>query len=338
MKRLQLLTFFTLIFILSSSASALNLRFNLQYNNKHPLSKGVFAPWAKQVEEVTDGRVKVTLFYSNALFKPKDALNAVSKRVADIGVILPTYTRDKLMMASVLDQPMMTGGKTSDNCEVAWQLLQETPEIQEEVKDVKVLWAYMNPTFQLHFSKAKPDSLEGLKNSVLSAGGTSQTRILRLLGASPESMPMNQVFLAMQKGVIDGCFLPYAPLKSQKIASLLSHHINADLMAVTFYVSVNKKAWAKISAEDQKAIEAISGVVASRHTGEVFDKATANGIAHMKQKGDTFLDLTAEQKKNWAEKIQPVRQKWIEDAKAKGYKNPEKVLDRAIQLISEKAK
>jgi TRAP-type C4-dicarboxylate transport system substrate-binding protein len=338
MKKLQMLIFITLIFVLSSSAYALNLRFNLQYNNKHPLSKGVFAPWAKQVEEVTDGRVKVTLFYSNALFKPKDALTAVSKRVADIGVVLPTYTRDRLMMASVLDQPMMTGRKTSDNCEVAYQLTQEVPEIMEEIKDVKVLWAYTNPTFQLHFSKTKPDSLDGLKNSVLSAGGTSQTRILRLLGASPESMPMNDVFLAMQKGVIDGCFLPYAPLKSQKIASLLNHHINADLMAVTFYVSINKRAWGKISAEDQKAIEAISGVVASRRTGDVFDQATAKGVEYMKQKGDTFHDLTTEQKKMWAEKIQPVRQRWIEDAKAKGYQNPEKVMDRAMQLIAEKSK
>ncbi|MGI9569962.1 MAG: TRAP transporter substrate-binding protein [Desulfobulbia bacterium] len=338
MKKLQTLILVTLVFILSSSAYAINLRFNVQYNNKHPLSKGVFAPWAKQVKEVTDGRVKVTLFYSNALFKPKDALNAVSKRVADIGVVLPTYTRDRLMMASVLDQPMMTGGKTSDNSEVAWQLLQEIPEIKEEMKDVKVLWAYMNPTFQLHFSKTKPDSLDGLKNSVLSGGGTSMTRILRALGASPESMPMNDVFLAMQKGVIDGCLLPYAPLKSQKIASLLNHHINADLMAITFYVSINKEAWAKISAEDQKAIEAISGVVASRHTGEIFDKATVKGVEYMKEKGDTFVDLTAEQKTMWAEKIQPLRQKWIEEAKAKGYKNPEKVLDRAMQLIAEKSK
>lgn len=338
MKKLQLLIFFALIFILSSSASAVNLRFNLMYNNKHPLSKGVFAPWAEKVKEVTEGRVKVTLFYSNALFKPKDAFNAVSKRVADMGLILPAYNRNKLLMASVLDQPLVATGNTSVNSEVAWQMLQEVPEVQQELSEVNVLWTYMSPTFQLHFSKTKPESLESLNNSVISAGGTSQSHLLRLLGASPEAMPMVDVFLAMQKGVIEGCLLPYAPLKSQKIATLLNHHIDANLMAVSFFVAINKKSWAKISQEDQNAIMAISGKVAAKHTGEVFDTAMAKDIEWMKEKGDTFYTLSAEQQKIWSEKVKPVHQRWIEDAKAKGYQAPEKVLDKVFQLMAEKSK
>ncbi len=341
MKKKQLMIVIGLLvslFLFTGSASALNLRFNVMYSPKHPLCKQVFAPWAKEVKKVTDGRVKVTMFYSNALFKPKDALDAISSRVGDIGIVLPVYTRSKLILNSVMDQPMVAGEKALQNSEALWEMYRTTPEMQKELQDVKVLWSYMNPAFQLHFTKKKVQNLEELKNVVVSAGGATQTQLLRLLGASPEAMPMVQVFLAMQKGVVEGCFLPYAPLRTQKIADLVHFHTNANLMAVSFYVTVNKGAWNKMSDADKKAIEAISGLAAAKKTGEAFDAAQTKDVAWMTKKGDKFFTLSAEQKKLWAEKIAPVREKWIADAKAKGYADPEKVLEKALSVMAEKGK
>ena len=339
MKRKQLFVatgIFLAIFLLSASAWALNLRFNVMYSPKHPLCKEMFAPWAQQVKKVTDGRVKVTMFYSNAVFKPKDALDAISSRVGDIGIVLPVYTRSRLIMNSVMDQPMVAGEKALKNSEVLWELYQSTPEMQNELKDVKVLWSFMNPAFQLHFTKKKVENLSDLQNMVISAGGATQTQILKLLGASPEAMPMVDVFLAMQKGVVEGCFLPYAPLRTQKIAELTHYHTNANLMAVSFYIAINKGAWEKISEKDQKAIEAISGLKAARECGRVFDAAQEKDVAWMAKKGDKFYDLSAEQQKLWADKIAPVREQWIQDAKAKGCADPAKLLEKALQLMSEK--
>ncbi len=339
-KKTIILTGIVLISMLVASVPgyALNLRFNLMYNQKHPLSRDAFSPWAKQVKEVTNGRVKVTMFYSSALFKPKDAMDSIISRVGDIGIVLPVYDRNRLMLSSVMGQPMIAGEKALANSEVLWELYTSESDIQKEFKDVKVLWAYMNPAFQLHFSKKEVKSISDLKNTIISAGGATQTNLLRLLGASPEAMPMVEVFLAMQKGVVEGCFLPYAPLRSQKIADLLKYHTNANLMAVSFFVTINKTVWDKISPEDQKAIEGISGLVAARQCGQVFDNAQEKDTAWMAKKGDQFYSLTADQKKSWADKIKPVRNKWIQDAKAKGYTNPDKLMEKAIQLIEEKTK
>jgi len=340
MKRKQLMVavgLFLSVVLLSGSASALNLRFNVMYGPKHPLCKQVFAPWAKEVKKVTDGRVKVTMFYSNALFKPKDALDAISSRVGDVGIVLPVYTRSKLILNSVMDQPMVAGEKALQNSEALWEMYQSTPDMQKELKDVKVLWSYMNPAFQLHFTKKKVENLKALQNAVISAGGATQTQIMRLLGASPEAMPMVQVFLAMQKGVVEGCFLPYAPLRTQKIADLTHFHTNANLMAVSFFVTVNQSVWDKISDPDKKAIEAISGLAAAKKSGEVFDAAQTKDVVWMAKKGDKFYNLSADQKKLWAEKVAPVRLKWIADAKAKGYADPQKVLDKALAVMAEKS-
>lgn len=329
-KSIVLAVIILIVLLLNVPGYALNLRFNIMYNQKHPLSRDAFVPWAKQVKKVTDGRVKVTLFYSNALFKPKDAMDSIISRVGDIGIVLPVYDRNRLLLSSVMDQPMVAGEKALANSEVLWQIYNAEPGMQNEFEKVKVLWGYMNPAFQLHFSKKEVKSLDDLKNTIISAGGATQTNLLRLLGASPEAMPMVEVFLAMQKGVVEGCFLPYAPLRSQKIADLLKYHTNANLMAVSFYVTMNKTAWNKISPEDQKAIENISGLNAARTCGQVFDKAQQKDTQWMLEKGDQFYSLTPDQKQSWAAKIKPVRDKWIQDAKAKGYTNPEKLMEKAI--------
>ncbi len=323
--------------ILPSMAWAINIRFNVMYSPKHPLCREAFNPWAKEVAKVTDGRVKVTLFYSSALFKVKQAYDAVATRVGDMGLVLPTYARNRFLVSSVLDLPMVAQEKARINSEVLWEIFQTFPEIRKDYSDVKVLWAYMNPAFQLHFTKKQVRNLGELKNTVVSAGGTVNARIMRSLGASVESIPMTGVYLALQKGVVEGCFLPYAPLRSQRMADLLHYHTDANLMAVSFFVVINKDVWSKISPEDQKAIEKISGIQGARLVGAVFDKYQVRDTKWMAKKGDKFYTLDPAQREKWAKRILPIRNDWIQDVKGKGV-NGERLLETGLKLMSEKSK
>lgn len=332
-----LFAFFLCASFITSTAWALNIRFNVMYSPKHPLCREAFVPWAKKVSEVTGGRVKVTMFYSNALFKPKQAYDAVASRIADMGLVLPTYERNRFLVSGVMDLPMVAGEKARINSEVLWQMYETFPEIPKDYADIKVLWAYMNPAFQLHFTKKRVRNLEELRNTVVSAGGTVNARIMRALGASVEAIPMVEVYLALQKGVIEGCFLPYAPLRSQRMADLLHFHTNANLMAVSFFVVINKDVWKSISPEDRRAIEKISGIEAARLVGSVFDKYQVKDTKWMAEKGDEFFTLTPAERQRWAKRILPIRNEWIRDAKARGV-DAESILERALRLMEEKSK
>lgn len=332
----MLTALFICTLIMASAAWATNIRFNAMYTPKHPLCTQAFVPWAEEVSKVTNGRVKVTMFYSNALFKEQQAYDAVSSRVGDMGIVLPTYERNRFLISGVMDLPMVAGEKAKASSEVLWELYQTVPEIQKDYSDVKVLWAYMNPSFQLHFSKKEVRNLGDLKDMVVSAGGTVNAQIMKSLGASVETIPMVEVYLALQKGVIEGCFLPYAPLRSQKIADLLHTHTNANLMAASFFVVINKDVWAEISHEDQKAIEKISGIEGARLVGSIFDNGQVKDTEWMAQKGDKFFTLDPAEKEEWAKRILPIRNEWIKDVKAKGV-NGEPILEKALKLMSEKS-
>lgn len=65
---------------------AVELRFNSMYSPKHPINRHAFTPWAGEVEKRTEGRVKVTLFPSNALATVREAFDATVSGVCDIAM------------------------------------------------------------------------------------------------------------------------------------------------------------------------------------------------------------------------------------------------------------
>lgn len=319
----------------ASTAAALNLRLNIMYSERHPLSVEAFRPWADEVAEVTNGRVRVTVFHSNALSPPPQVFDATISGVMDVGLAAPTYARDRFLLSGVMDLPMVAGPSGEINSMVMWELFEKFPEIQNEYKDVKMLWMFVNPAYQLHFSKREVRTLEDLQGTVISAGGTMALAILRALGAAPEAITMTDVYLALQKGVVEGCFLPYAPLRSQRIAELVNHHTNVNLAANTFFVVMNKRKWESISPEDRQAIEAISGGVMAKRCGKVFDTNEQKDIQWMKEQGNTFYTVSPEERQKWAERILPLQTEWVKDTEARGFEG-QKILDQALKLVAEK--
>lgn len=317
---------------MASGAWALNLRLNIMYGPKHPLSKGVFKTWAKQVKEVTQGRVKVTIFHASALAKPKQVYDATVSGMCDVGLSCPTYARERFPLSSVLDLPMMASSSAEKNSVTLWKLYEKFPAMQKEYSDVKLLWLYTNPAYQLHFTKRKVRNLEELKGAVVSGGGGVSLKMLKAFGANPEAIIMTEVFLALQKGVVEGCFLPYAPLRPRRMADLLHYHTVGDFVANAFYVVMNQKKWDKISPEDQKAIEKISGLAAARMSGQDFDQAQKRDIAWMKKKGDEFFVLPPAERLRWEERIKGIRADWVKGLEAKGLPAQE-VLDQATAMM-----
>jgi TRAP-type C4-dicarboxylate transport system substrate-binding protein len=324
-----------LLLALAAPARALNLRLNIMYGPKHPLARGVFKAWAQQVKQVTQGRVKVTIFYASALAKPKQVYDATVAGVTDVGLSCPTYARDRFPLSGVLDLPMVATSSAEKNSAVLWKLYEKYPAIQKEYSDVKLLWLYTNPAYQLHFTKRMVRTLEDIKGATISAGGGVALQMLKAFGANPEAIIMTDVFLALQKGVVEGCFLPYAPLRPRRMADLLHTHTVGDFVANAFYVVMNKKKWNQISPADQKAIMKVSGLAAAVRSGRDFDRAQERDIAWMKKKGDQFFVLDAKERTRWARRILPLRDEWVKKLSAKGLP-ARQILDDALSMLGQK--
>src|SRR5690606_14974728 len=90
---------------------------------------------------------------------------------------------------------------------------------------------------------------------------------------------------------------------------------------------MNKARYEKLSADEKKAIDALSGETAARLFGQAWDVADQRGMDLMKTNGVQITQADAAFIQDIRTRVLPVERQWIENAKAKGLSDPAKVLE-----------
>ena len=134
----------------SAFADTIEVKMSHFMPTKHVQHAKVMAPWAEKIEKLTDGRVKVTIFPGGALGKPPHQYDNAVKGITDIAFGLQSYTPGRFPLTSSLRLPFMVkSGEQGAN--VLWRMYEKY--LQDEYKDVKVLWLFMHGPGQLHTTK-----------------------------------------------------------------------------------------------------------------------------------------------------------------------------------------
>jgi TRAP-type C4-dicarboxylate transport system substrate-binding protein len=87
------------------------LRFSNWIPPTHPISKEVIEVWAKQVEEVTKGAVKVQVL--PPLGGPPGHYDMVRNGTADLAFVVPSYTETRFVLTRGPEMPFYAADSTS---------------------------------------------------------------------------------------------------------------------------------------------------------------------------------------------------------------------------------
>jgi TRAP-type C4-dicarboxylate transport system substrate-binding protein len=295
------------------------------------MTTDAYEVWAKMVEEVTDGRVKVSVFPGSILTNVMESYDATIAGVCDIAMVPQSFEPERFPLSMVMNAPLdlpnaLVSGK------VAWDLYQKFPEIQAEYRDTKVLFFYSTSAYQLHTVKKPIHTKEDVEGLLIRCGGPDDTVVIKALGGVPQFMPMPEAYLALEKGVLDGHMGPFGPMPGFKLDEVLFYHLeNANFHTNIFAVVMNLDKWNSLPSDIQEAIDEISGTAAAVLFGEVFDRTDILAIQAMKDKGHTFTNLSPEEKARWDGFLKDILNEWVAEQEAKGLPGQE-VLDEALRL------
>lgn len=117
-----------------------------------------------------------------------------------MGYFTATWTPGRFPLSDVLSMPVFIGGK-----EVAVEIGNTMYEkiLHQEFTEVKML--SLNGCIQAYLWTTEPvHTLEELKGLRIRSPGGLQTYMIEALGAEPVFMPLGDVYLSMETGVIDG--------------------------------------------------------------------------------------------------------------------------------------
>jgi len=315
---------FALLVPLVATSHAQQKVITLRYSNYHaavnPNSK-ICEEWSREVEKITNGRVKIMYYPGGTLTPPAQTYDSVIKGIADIGFSMAAYTRGRFPLTEVIDLPLGYKSGYQSNMLINAFYKKFKPK---EWDDVKVMYLQTSTPMRLFLKNKAVHKLADLKGMKIRATGTA-VRFIELLGAAPVRLPITECYDALSKGVADGIGTVFETLMSFRLAEVVSYGVDYSATYTTAgFVVMNKQKWESISPQDQKAIEELNEKYAERQA-RLWDVLDKGGKDVFFQKGGKMIKLSPEEDARWTKAVSPMIDEYIKAMKAKGLPGDEAV-------------
>lgn len=286
-----------------------------------PAHTEMLQPWADAVEEASGGTVGIEIFPNMTLGgRPPELISQVRDGVVDLVWTVNGYTPGLFPRTEVFELPTVyTNDPAATNMAMA-ELFES--DLKEEYSGVEVMFLHVHAGQAIHMRDTEvrsPDDLNGKKMRIPTRTGAW---VIEALGASPAAMPVPELPPALQKGVVDGAFIPWEIIPPLKIHEQTEYQIEgADETRfgnTTFQVSMNKARWDRLPEDVQQAFRTASEGDWPTKVGEIWRGVDDFGIKVAVDSGNTHIMLTEEETRAFDEAVRPVVDRWIEDVDGKG--------------------
>ncbi|MDH3883519.1 MAG: TRAP transporter substrate-binding protein [Desulfobacterales bacterium] len=311
----------------SAADKPIELKFAYWMPTKHTLHR-VFEGYAKEVESLTGGRVKITLYPGGALGKPPQQWDMALGGITDLTFFMPGYTAGRFPRSTVFDLPLLLGGSAEVNTAIGSGVYEKY--IMPDYKDAKMMFFFVCEPFTLHTSKKKVTSMADMQGLKIRSSGAVQSATVKALGGSPVTMPITEVYTSMEKGVLDGVVTAFTAMVSFRIYDVSKYSINAGLTATPMAVAMNQKKWDSLPKDIQAIMERINERYIFESARE-YDKDRVKAIEKGKSLGKEIYALSAAEQKKWEQTFAPIYDNWVKDMNSKGLPGQE-MLDAVRQL------
>jgi TRAP-type C4-dicarboxylate transport system substrate-binding protein len=297
----------------------------------------VWGPWFKEIEKVTDGRVKIEAYYSNSLCKTQEMWRAVETGIADEAAVPLTAYPGLTPLADVVTLPFMRFKSSAQASGILWKLYEEFPSIRSEFEPHHVTHLVVGVCNQILGKKLfkTMDDFKGEK--IRPTGGSLAPKQLELLGATPIVMPGSEVYLNLQKGVIDAVVSQWDFTCGFRLYEGGHHFTYVPFNAFILANIMNKKKWNSLPPDIQQKMNEKSGLWASVWCGEnEFDTLYPLAKELMKKQDIEMVEYTVpeEEIEKWTQIAgKPLWDAWVKDNTAKGHPEAQRILDRTLELI-----
>jgi TRAP-type transport system periplasmic protein len=218
--------------------------------------------FAKKVEQYTQGRYKVQVFCCSQLGNdPKNieqlGLGGIDFTVSSTGSYAPHIPTLNLTMLPFI----------VDSYEQGWKFYDESAWLKEQFAKAPPKGFRFLATWEAGFrnmtTRDPLNSPEDTKGKKLRTFPNEMMRwTLESMGFGVQIMPLPEVYLSIQQGAVAGQENPIDTIFSNKFYEVAPHVTLTNHVYSPIPVAVSEKTWAKLSADDQKAVERAAQEVA----------------------------------------------------------------------------
>jgi TRAP-type C4-dicarboxylate transport system substrate-binding protein len=307
------LAVFPLLTALSAEGEPISLNYANFFPPTHVHGKLPQA-WASEIEKRTNGKVKITYFPGGTLGKGNEIYDNVLSGVCDIGLSVFAYTKGRFPVMEAHDSFFGYPSAMAATLMVNDFYNKFKPK---ELADVKVLYLNAHGPGLLHTKKPvyKLEDLQGMK---IRCTGTS-AMMTKALGGVPVAMPQGDTYEALQKGVVEGTFVPIEALKGWKQGEVIKYTTECYDVAYSqsVFIVMNLDKWNSLPEDVQKVFEQVSKEWIPK-TGQAWDDIDKGGREFTLSRGNKIIPLSKEESARWVKAVQSVTEDYIKRTEAAG--------------------
>jgi TRAP-type transport system periplasmic protein len=282
--------------------------------------------WCDLLEKTSTGKMKCNIL-PRGVANPPGTYDAIKNGLADVSFTVHGYTPGRFLYTQMAELPFL--GNSSEPISVAFnKVASRHPEFMAEEQGVKVITFFTHGPGIIFNTKrpiTKVEDLQGLKFRV---GGGMVNEIAKALGMNVTLKPAPESYELLSGGVMDGTLFPAESLESFKIDKLIRYATTfpGGLYNTSFVFLMNQGRYDKLSPQEKKWVDSISGEPAARIFGRAWDKVDLHANAMMQANDIKVTKADAKFVAEVKAKTAPLEQQWVKASEAKGLKNADKVL------------
>jgi TRAP-type C4-dicarboxylate transport system substrate-binding protein len=314
----------TLVFVVASTipviSQTLNLSKTYTWKLVSPMSAGQntdigIVEFAKQLEQRTGGKVKITL-YEGTLGSPGDHWDMAKNNAVQFAFTSDMYNTGRMPILSMMGLPMEV-----PDAKDAWTIANEWLKagyLKELTDNFKVRFFQSSSPLSMYFRKTKPMKQDDFKGMKIRCGSTVQCQAMTVLGASGVSMPGGEVYMALQTGVVDGTITGIDVAVDRKFYEVAKYVLKQNLIFGMFVFLMNKETWNSLPLELQKLIDQLAKDVNAADMERRYNEDKSL-VSTYEKRGGEFYSVSNEEFGKWRQLIRPNSEKYVQDLSAKGH-------------------
>lgn len=303
----------------SDDKKPVTLIFHHFLSSKAPPHTKLIEPWARKLEKISNGRIKVEIYPSMSMGgKPNELYSQARDGVADIIYTVAGYTPGVFPRTEVLELPAI---HTNSSYDTAMAAKENYELLKEDFKKVKPLLIGMTGAYQLSTATTKVDSLDDMVGMKVRAPSRSGGWYLSELGAEPVGMPLPAVAQALSKNAVEGAILPMEVFPAFKFQELTKYTTEIQggggFGGSVLLMLMNQDRFDSLPKDLQDAIDK-SLETSIADWAKLADDMEVYGKGLQEKTGGEIVTLDYDETQKFKVVADKVTQRWVEEMNGKG--------------------
>ena len=290
--------------------------------------------WVERIKEETNGRVQITVYPGGSLLSGADSYKGCADGIAELAEWGVRRDRSGFLLNNVFELPGINWTTTEARIKVIGEMLDKFPELREEFSGTKVVVIGsltenvlgVNKDIVMH----TPADLKGIRIGC----AEGQIPIIQALGGTGVAMLAPDVYMAAEKGVVDGTMTVWGGNKIFNYVEVLKSYTEGIGLPRSFHcILINQETWDSLPPDIQKVFDDLMEF-GSIEMSRGFAASSEVGRQQVVDAGLTLYTATPEEYQLWMDAVKTVQEDWVQEVEAKGLPGRE-VLTELLRLVEE---